>query len=397
MWLNYNIKGEDVKLAIIDTGVDYRSPGLGLDAIARDEYGSPMIFDASSLGLVLTPVIGEEDGNGYIIVNTSNLYVFYPPYYVYKWTNQLYVRVSGCRSYMGWVPFPSDNKWYVGDIPRYGNVKFGLMMQYMTASVGGVSTTITYTIPVIVVDSDGDKYYDRVYADTTTALYLLSTALSGPGCSVTIPNAPSQPDFSFADEVPAYYGNEIIAKDLNGDGLNDYSVGTLAGYVYDAAFAIILEKLSFLSEYILPLPPLSGYATVDFVDIHDVWEYEPVAMVWPGLDPYGDYVVIEYDYNSHGTFCANTAAGRDYYAQTGYGVRSIAGQAPGTKIAASPALYYGTVAVSVYFFSGFDLLTPYGDGSVYMWPTLLTNPWIAFEGWNWSWEYVGKHQVDITS
>lgn len=397
VWLNYNIRGEDVKLAIIDTGVDYGSPGLGLDAIARDEYGYPLVFDVSSLGLVLTSVEAVDVGDGYIYVDPNQLYVFQPPYYVWKWTNSLYIRVSGCRSYTGWVSFPSYNKWYVGDIPRYGTIKFGLLLQYMTASVGGTSTTIWYTIPIIVVDSDGNGSYDTLYADTSTALYLLRLALSPSPCSVTIPGAPTTADFSFADEAPAYYGNEIIARDLNGDGLNDYSVGTLAGYVYDATFAILLEKIDWLEEYVLPLEPLYGYQTNAIIDLHDVWRYEPVAVVWPGLDPYGDYVVIEYDYNSHGTFCATTAAGRDYYAQTGYGVRSMAGQAPETKIAASPALYYGTVAVSIYFFSGFELTTPYGEGSIYVWPTLLTNPWIAFEGWNWSWVYLGEHQVDITS
>lgn len=397
VWLNYNVRGEDVKLAIIDTGVDYGSPGLGLDAIARDEYEYPLVFDASSLGLVLTPVEAVDAGDGYIYVDPSQLYVFQPPYYVWKWTNSLYVRITGCRSYTGWVPFPGDNKWYVGDIPRYGTVKFGLLFQDMSASVAGTSTRIQYTIPVILVDSDGNGSYDTLYADTSTALYLLWLALSQSPCSVSIPGAPTTADFSFADETPTYYGNEVIARDLNDDGLSDYSVGTLAGYVYDAAFAILLEKIDWLEEYVLPLEPLYGYQTTGIVDLHDVWRYEPVAVVWPGLDPYGDYVVIEYDYNSHGTFCATTAAGRDYYAQTGYGVRSIAGQAPETKIAASPALYYGTVAVSIYFFSGFELTTPYGDGSVYVWPTLLTNPWIAFDGWNWSWAYLGEHQVDITS
>ncbi|MEM4731811.1 MAG: S8 family serine peptidase, partial [Desulfurococcaceae archaeon] len=204
-------------------------------------------------------------------------------------------------------------------------------------------------------------------------------------------------DFSFADEVPIRYGNEVVARDLDGDGLNDVSFGTLAGYVYDAAFAIILEKLGIWRDYVVPLPPLYGYQTTAILDIREAWRYEPVALVWPGLDPFGDYVVLQYDYHSHGTFCASTAAGRDFLAQTGYGVKSISGQAPVAKIASSPALYYGTVAVSVYFFSGFDLDTPYGVGSVYIWPTLLTNPWIAFEGWTWSWVYTGYHQADITS
>jgi hypothetical protein len=397
VWLQYSIRGEETTIAIIDTGVDYGSPGLGVEAIARDEHGLPLVFDASSLGLVLTPVKANITGDRYITVDPTYLYVFYPPYYVIRWTNALYVSVRGCRTFSGWLPFPEGNKWYIGDIRVYGPVKFGLMLQYLLTSVGGVSTTLVYTIPVILVDSNGDGYYDTLYADTTTALYLLRVALSPSPCNVSIPGTLGlTPDFSFADETPIRYGNEVIARDLDGDGLNDYSTGTLAGYVYDAAYAIILEKIGAWKRLIPRVDPLYGYSTVGVLSL-ELWSGEPVALVWPGLDPYGDYVVLEYDYHSHGTFCATTAAGRDYYAQTGYGVKSISGQAPGAKIAAASALYFGTVAVSVYFFTGFDLTTPYADGSVYLWPTLLTNPWIAFEGWTWSWSYLGVHQVDITS
>ncbi|MEM0000071.1 MAG: S8 family serine peptidase [Desulfurococcaceae archaeon] len=393
VWTQYGVRGEDVKLAIIDTGVDYASPGLGLDAIARDEYGLPLVFDVSSLGLVLTPVKAMPTGDGYIVVDPAQLYLFYPPYYVFKWTAGLYVSVSGCRAFTGWLPFPEGNKWYIGSIPSSGVVRFGLMMQYVSTAIA----TIYYTVPVIVVDSNGDGYYDTLYADTSTALYLLRWALEPAPCSVSIPgDVGRSPDFSFADETPIKYGNEVVARDLNGDGLYDYSVGTLAGYVYDAAFGIILEKTGALKEHVTPLPPLYGISTYTLLSL-ETWSGETVALVWPGLDPYGDYVVIEYDYHSHGTFCATTAAGRDYYAETGYGVRSMSGQAPATKIAASPALYFGTVAVSVYFFTGFDIATPYGTGSTYLWPALLTNPWIAFEGWSWKWTYTGQHQVDITS
>ena len=388
VWTQYGVRGEETRLAIIDTGVDYGSPGLGLEAIARDEYGLPLIFDASSLGLVLTPVEGVDLGNGYIYINASNLYVFYPPYYVLKWTNSLYAYAS-CGPSSLWLTFPDT--WYIGDIPHYGAVKFGLAFQTLSLPIGN----LVYTIPIILVDSNGDRYYDTLYADTTTALYLVRNVTSR--CGITIPGSiGTSPDFSFGDEEPITYGNEVIARDLDGDGIRDYSVGALAGYVYDSAFVIILEKIGVWKELMSETDPLYGYSTADVI-MYEMWNYEPVAVVWPGLDQYGDYVVIEYDYHSHGTFCANTAAGRDFYAQTGYGVKSISGQAPAAKIAAAPALYFGTVAVSIYFFSGFDIVTPYGIGSRYLWPNLLVNPWIAFGGLDWSWVYTGEHQVDITS
>jgi hypothetical protein len=140
-----------------------------------------------------------------------------------------------------------------------------------------VSSTLLYTVPVILVDSNGDKIYDTLYADTTTVLYLLRWALSPAPCNVTIPGTLGlQPDFSFADETPIKYGSEIIARDLDGDGLNDYSIGTLAGYVYDAAFAIILEKTGTWKSIIPKIPPMRGYSTTGPIE---VWSGEPIALI----------------------------------------------------------------------------------------------------------------------
>ncbi|MEM4844411.1 MAG: hypothetical protein QXQ93_01700 [Ignisphaera sp.] len=189
-------------------------------------------------------------------------------------------------------------------------------------SVGGISTTIRFTAPVITVDSDSDGLYDTVYVDTTTSFYLLKLALEPGPCSVTISGAPATPDYPFADEEPIRYGSEIVARDLNEDGIYDFSIGTLAGYVYDSAYAIILDRLGFWREYVAPLPHGYGFETYGAL-LLEIWSYEPIAMIWPGLDPYGNYVVLAYDYHSHGTFCATTAAGRDYYAGTGYGVRAL--------------------------------------------------------------------------
>ena len=83
VWAKYGVRGSGVKIAIIDTGVDYGSPALGLSSIARDEYGLPLVLDADSYGLVLTPVEGVVKGTT-LYVDVSKLYVFdayYPAVY----------------------------------------------------------------------------------------------------------------------------------------------------------------------------------------------------------------------------------------------------------------------------------------------------------------------------
>jgi len=393
VWTEFGITGEDVTIAIVDTGVDYASPGLGLDAIARDESGAPMILDADSLGLVLTPIVAQDPGDGYIYVDYTKLYVFYPPYYVFKWWPSINVTACGYS-----VSASLPTRWYVGSIPRYGPVKFGLGVRSISTAVG----TITFTFPAILVDSDGDGIYDTAYVDISTTFYVVGYALQN-YCGIAVPGWPPPASglFSFADEEPVRIGSEIAAYDGDGDGYYDFSVGTLAGYVFDAAFAIILEYLGILSENVAPLPPGYGISTYNIIaSFSEMWRGEPVAAIWPGLDYYGgNYVVLHYDYHSHGTFCAGTAAGRGIPIQSDRpGVyRLITGQAPGAKIAAAGALYMGNVIVSNYFFSGFDLVTEYGEGSQYLWSVISTNPWVAWGGLTWRWTYTGMHKADMTS
>jgi len=381
VWTRYGIKGENVKIAIIDTGVDYGSPALGLEAVARDQYGWPLILDADSYGLVLTPVEGNISGTT-MYVNTSLLYV-YDSWFPAVYREDVGIVYTGC----GYDEFDIST-WDISNIQYYGKIKFGLAVKNIFYPYG----LLWYTLPVILVDSNGDGYYDTMYAAIGLVLYYIAKQLSD--CGVYIPNAPTSPSYVF-DSGPIRYGNEVISLDLNGDGVSDFSAGTLAGYIYDASWAIIYEKLGLWRKYVQPLPPWWGYYSRP--GSFELWSGEPVSLIWPGLDPMGDYVVLAEDFYSHGTFCATTAAGRDFYAYTGYGFRSISGQAPAAKIASSIALWFGDVLTSIYFFSGFDLQTPYGVGSRSLWPVLLYNPWIAFYGDTWNWTYTGSPLVDMTS
>jgi len=382
VWTKYGVRGSGVKIAIVDTGVDYGSPALGLSSIARDEYGLPLVFDADSYGLVLTPVEGVVEGTT-LYVDVSKLYVF-DAYFPAVYREEVGVVASWC----GYTEFDIST-WDIGNVVHYGTIRFGLAVKNIYTPQG----FIWYTLPVILVDSDGDGLYDTLHAAVSLVLYYIASQLAG--CGITVPNAPTEPLYVF-DSGPITYGNEVIAVDLDGDGVTDFSAGALAGYVYDSTYAIIYELLGIWREYVQPLPPWYGYYT--YAEIFETWGGEPVAFVWPGLDFYsGSYVVLSEDFYSHGTFCATTAAGRDFYAATGYGTRSIAGQAPEASVASATALWLGNVLTSIYFFSGFDVATPYGIGSRYLWPALFANPWMAYEGYSWEWAYTGRPLVDMTS
>ncbi|WP_048061484.1 S8 family serine peptidase [Hyperthermus butylicus] len=402
VWSKYGIMGQNTTLAIIDTGVDYASPGLGLDAIARDEYGIPLIFDADSLGLVLTPVPAIPVNETHVYVDVSELYFFYPPYNVFK------DNVSFARFGDVWLYWNLPEYWRVpldvyagfstsGVVPR-----FGIAVRIISTPVG----TVAFGAPVLVYDSDGDGYYDTVRVDMTTTYYYFYQAVnqSGALASLYLYQPPySGPDYDFSDEPAIRYGNEIAALDLDGDGVYDFSVGTLAGYIYDAFGIVLLEENNVLKQMLAGLEP--GYG-VSVFNVWDMWSFDYLGYVWPGMDVWaGRYVVLEYDFHSHGTFCATTAAGRPAWGYTGYGEYSgwslIVGQAPDTKIAAASALSMGNVFAAVYFFSGFDVVNPYGveNGFFHYYVPVpgSVNPWIAFEGGILVWNYTGKPRVDATS
>ena len=393
VWYNYGDMGQNTTIAIIDTGVDYASPGLGLEAIARDEYGIPLILDADEYGLVLTPVTAEPVNSTYVYTNISQLYFFMPPMFVFKYSMG-FAYVAGC-----WLDYNLTEYWQVPEEVTNSSLPphFGLVVRVLYTPIG----TVAFTVPTIMYDSDNDGYYDSILLDMSTAYYYLYQAAQECGVADYFPSpATSSPDYSFADETPITYGNEIAALDLDGDGYYDFSVGTLAGYVNDAQALVLLQEFGYLQQIMEGLEEGEG---ISVMLLWETWSFESLGYIWPGMDIWaGQYFDLEYDFYSHGTFCATTAAGRPAFALTGYGPIGggwsiVTGQAPEAKIAAASALWLGNVVTSIYFFSGFDEETPYGSDITIEPVPGTQNPWTAFAGGIWYWSYTGDHQVDETS
>lgn len=361
VWQEYGVFGEDVKIAIVDTGVDYAHPDLGLGVIARDENGVPLILDADTLGLVLTPITTVKNETTKTIQITEPVLIFDPTGYAYKLPVGFVFYYDFYTGNYIYIEYPIDT-WYVGNITSAtGYYKFGLGLQiyYIYYGIYGLAV---FTVPILVTSSDGVTY-DTAYADLSTTWYYISYALNATG--YVVPMLPA-PDFSFADEKPVRYGDEITMLDINGDGLVDFSVGTLAGYVYDSYGVIELYKSGVLEQLV------DEYGGVGFIPIWQFWTYDAIGYTYPGLDIEGDYVVLQYDFVGHGTSCAATAAAPAAYS-------GLMGVAPATKIASAPALWLGNTIVAWLWFSGHDI-----------------EPWNITFG-NYTWIYTGEHKVDIIS
>jgi len=250
-WEDLGINGTGVTIAILDTGVDYGSMGLGYwDAVARDKMGYPAAFDPDAQCMVLTNLTVTKTFTFFrsTFLNTTNVdpWVYFFDL-VFKWSD-----LTGSP----W-PFPMN---ITGIRSASGNYHFGIMLQLGLAWITGYVDIF----PVLVVDSVTAGVYDKVYVDLSFDWAIQDL---GPW------------EGGFADEMPITpTGRTVAARDFDGDGYYDLSAGSLAYFL-------------------------------------DVWGVSPNkadrGLVLKPLDPAGNYTVFENDWFGHGTPVAEFAAGRD--------------------------------------------------------------------------------------
>ncbi len=250
-WEDLGINGTGVTIAIVDTGVDYGSMGLGYwDAVARDDMGYPAAFDPDAQCMVITNLTVSKifTVGGSTFLNTTGVD---PWVYLFGWV------LKWSEVWSGPWPFPMN---ITGIHSASGNYRFGIMLQLGLYWFTGYPDIF----PVLVVDSVTAGVYDKVYVDLS-----FNWAWQGLGPW----------EMSFADETPVTpTGRTVAARDFDGDGYHDLSAGSLAYFL-------------------------------------DVWGVSPNpadrGLVLKPVDPAGNYVVFENDWFGHGTSCAESAAGRD--------------------------------------------------------------------------------------
>ncbi|MEM1564620.1 MAG: S8 family serine peptidase [Candidatus Bathyarchaeia archaeon] len=300
VWSEYGVTGDGVTIAIIDTGVDYGSLGLGYwDVISRDAYGRPTAFDADAMCLVYTNItLTAFARDGGTSIPTAGLD---PLVYV--------MGVTFPFSILFGSAFPSNMD--VTGILNEGDVcHWGVMFQWLF----GLDL-----FPVLVIDSNDDGFHDTVYVDMSfdwcwiPHWYNLITGETWPYWM-----APWPPDFSFADETPLTIFDSVGARDFTGDSIYDLSVSSLGYFL-------------------------------------DVWGASPNSgdrgLVLNPIDRDGNYVCFVYDFEGHGTSCASCAAGRDLgHPFFGSGI------AYNARIMGVTALYMGDVIEGELWAAGFDLI-----------------------------------------
>jgi len=385
------ITGKGVKIAIVDSGVDFSSKDM-VHAIALDSNGMPIMLDADGQGIVLThtrfkakiingviyehELSDEEKKDPY----TSNIYInddgvflnikgkdgeglkfdIYNPIYPYLGPPVLTAKANADWR-IGKSNFDFINS-------KSGIYKMGFMVQ-LNFQLGRAALMI---VPVLVVDSREPNVYDTIIADMSTAW--ADFAVFELGKKLEEVNF----DLDFTDEKPrtliSFNNMEISLEDLmltydaDKDGIADISAGMLGAYVLDVWGVTSKKKDDDNNK-----SNTNSNTNYNYID--------PNLGALSGrlLDPIdadGNYFTVMFDFFGHGTQSAGTIVSKgsvDYeiYKSSSNGssnsnsndtnisnniTHRIVGIAPDAKIIPVKALWFGDIAYAWLWASGFDLI-----------------------------------------
>ena len=357
----YNATGNDIVIAIVDTGVDFSNPDIQ-HSLARDELNYPLMLDPDGQGIILTNATFAANISQY---DTIRNYTRNMPENV---TSSVYLTRDGAfldisqggkgttiQVYNSFFPQLGTSVIFNGTLAndmKIGNnhrdfIKSQSGMYHLGAMYQGGTFGKIQVVPVLVVDSQISGVYDTIIPDLSTSWedYTKSDLKFGQK-----PNY----DFDFTDEKPITLGSgdEFLLYDSNNDGKNDYSAGTFGAQVLDV-YGAIKNNSTIIDD---SLNAING-------------------TLLPPLDPSGNFFGVMTDFMGHGTASAASITSRGYETYDIYNDTkkySIIGAAPDAKILPVKALWLGD--------------TVYG----WLWSA-------GFENNDHNWKFTGKPKVDIIS
>lgn len=358
------VTGKGVKVAIVDTGVDFANKDL-MHALARDVNGRPIMLDTDGQGIVLTKTKFKANitPQGHLLNSTlpedaddftRNVYINREGVFLnvkavngtkFEVYNSIYPLISplilNATSNKDWK-IGESNKNFIRSMSGEYRMGFVLQIQFHLGRAGLI------IIPVLVVDSKEAGVYDTIIPDMSSSWADFNKF------ELKNKDPDAEFDYSFLDEKRIRIGNnnEFLTYDSDNDGSVDLSAGIVGAYVLDIWGAIKDKGKSEIDNY---LGAVNG------------------TLLKP-MDPDGNYFGIMFDFLGHGTGSAGSVASRGqdsydiYKNNTKYRLKGVA---PDAKIIPIKALWYGDVVYAWLWASGFEQDE---DGN---------------------WQYTGMHKADV--
>ena len=339
----YNVTGNDITVAVVDTGVDFSNKDMQ-HSVARDSENVPIMLDADGQGIILTNATFAANIDKYgTIKNFSKSKIS-----ELNTTSSVYVKPKNEGVYLNLANNGNGTSLLVYNslYPMIGSgpilngtisddMKIGRNMHDYISSQSGiyhlgvmyqVASSQLQVVPVLVTDSEKSGFYDTIIADMSTSWkdYIRDSEDEEPDY-----------DFDFTDETPRKIGggNEFLLYDFDSDGESDYSAGTIGAQVLDI-YGVINDEAEMLD-------------TIGAIN----------GTLLPPMDRNGEFFGVMTDPFGHGTSSAATIASKgiveyDLYNDTKK--FTIKGVAPDAKIIPVKALWFGDIVYSWLWSAGFN-------------------------------------------
>jgi len=339
----YNATGNDIVIAIVDTGVDFSNPDIQ-HSLARDELNHPLMLDPDGQGIILTNATFSANISQYGVIQnhtkpisenmTSSAYLTRDGAFldisqggdgtIIQVYNSLFPQFGNSIVFNGTL----SNDMKIGNNHRdfiksqSGIYHLGVMYQ------GGLFGKIQ-VVPVLVVDSVSSGLYDTIIPDLSTSWQDYTKDDSNSNLKLDY-------DFDFTDEIPIVLGsgNEFLVFDSDDDGKNDYSAGTFGAQVLDI-YGVIKNNSTYIDD---SLNAING-------------------TLLPPIDSNGNFFGVMTDFMGHGTSSAASITSRGHESYDIYNDTkkySITGIAPDAKILPVKALWFGDTVYGWLWSAGFE-------------------------------------------
>lgn len=341
----YNYTGAGIKIAIVDSGVDFSNPDVQ-HSLARDNENKPIMLDADGQGIILTNATFVANIDEYNIIRnyskpisenyTSSVYKTRDGVFldivqggdetIVQVYNSFFPQFGNSPVFNGTLSddlkIGTDNRNYI--LSQSGIYHLGIIYQGSTQGpLAGLQV-----VPVLVVDSSIPGVYDTIIPDLSTSWedFTKNDLKNGEK-----PNY----DFDFTDETQIKLGdgNEFLIYDFDDDGIFDYSAGAVGAQVVDV-FGVLGDK----SKIDKQLKAING-------------------TLLPAMDPAGEFFGVMTDNVGHGTSSAATITSKglqEYDIYNNTKKFTIKGVAPDAKIVPIKALWFGDTVYAWLWAAGFS-------------------------------------------